>query len=99
MMPKLKITTDKKEMASADVLVCMPVTMPLVMPDNKVGDCAACGRRIQYRPYAPKKVTRMCVDCVKEIVAEKEARGIKTEMLATPTAIAELIDELKKDRQ
>ena len=96
---KLKITTNRKLMASADVLVCVPVTMPLVLPDNKVDDCAACGRRIQYRPTAPRKVTRMCVDCVKEEIAEKEARGIKTEMIATPTAIEEAIAMLKKDEQ
>ena len=96
---KLKITTNRKLMAEADVLVCVPVTMPLAFPDNRVGDCAACGRRIQYRPFTPKKVTRMCVGCVQEIVAEKEARGIKTEMIATPTAIAEAIAMLKKDEQ
>ena len=50
----------------ADVLVCCLITNPLILPDNLVGHCSICFRRIQFRPNVPKTPRKVCEECAPE---------------------------------
>ena len=57
----------------ADVLVCCVITDPLILPDNLVGHCSTCYRRIQFRPNVPKTPRKVCEECApKEITADEK---------------------------
>ena len=47
----------------AGCLICMRLSVPLIMPDNAVGRCAACDCPIQFRPIAPPAIAKVCVEC------------------------------------
>jgi hypothetical protein len=49
------------------ILICAPVDGELQLPDNLVGKCAECGRRLQYRPHAPKG-RMMCLQCALPLI-------------------------------
>lgn len=62
------------EAAKEHVVGCFPIIVgeKAVVPDNKIGICSwGCGRAIQYRPYVPDHVTKVCLYCV----AERVERG------------------------
>ena len=48
------------------VYVCSAYVLgePLHLPGNRVGTCAGCGGRIQYRPHAPEGVEKVCIACM-----------------------------------
>jgi hypothetical protein len=49
------------------VVACTTLTMGErpTMPDNKITPCAyGCGRMIQWRPYLPEHITKVCLYCV-----------------------------------
>lgn len=47
----------------ADVLVCVRLTQPLLMPDNQISLCDACGEAVQHRAHAPKLPRKLCWEC------------------------------------
>jgi hypothetical protein len=49
------------------ILICAPIDGELELPDNLVGKCAECGRRLQYRPHAPKGRT-VCLQCALPLI-------------------------------
>lgn len=53
------------EAEGSSMLLCIPATIPLALPDNLVGPCSGCGRALQWRPRAPKKPPRVCFDCAR----------------------------------
>lgn len=46
----------------ATCIVCAPFSIPLLAPDNHVGNCVDCGMAIQFRPV-PATVPRVCYRC------------------------------------
>ena len=54
----------------ADVLICCLITNPLILPDNLVGHCSTCYRRIQFRPNVPKTPRKVCEECAPVITAD-----------------------------
>ena len=44
--------------------VCVLVGTPTIFTDNLVGECAHCRRPIIFRPYIPKKPTKICWRCL-----------------------------------
>lgn len=72
-MPEV-IEFPEGEAAKEHVVGCFPLIFgeQLVVPDNKTCHCAwGCGRAIQYRPYVPDHVVKVCLYCV----AERVERG------------------------
>jgi hypothetical protein len=48
----------------ADIVVCMRLGASTPFTDNLVGTCNDCGHPIIFRPYAPKKPTKVCLECL-----------------------------------
>lgn len=82
-----ELVVDKADGAAeaCDILVCATFAIEdgLVFPDNRIGNCAECGRAIQWRPHAPTKPKRLCYVCVPNM-----SSGDK--MMITPKTAAEL---------
>jgi len=49
--------------ADAQFIICMALSVPLIMPDNAVGRCAACNGPIQFRPHVPAALAKVCYAC------------------------------------
>ena len=79
----------------ADVVVCMRLTQPLLMPDNEIGLCSECGEAIQYRPYVPKLPRKMCLECIGPRANKAAATG-ELHSILTPEALAEIAAHLRK---
>ena len=47
----------------AAFVVCIGLTVPLTFADNRTGPCADCGDTLQWRPHAPRKPPKLCMDC------------------------------------
>jgi len=60
------VTTEEAE--EADVMVCMPWTIPPILPDNQRAKCGVCGHIVQHRPNVPKRPMRVCVDCAPSVI-------------------------------
>lgn len=51
-------------------------------PDNKLGNCSACGETIIYRPDVPEDVTKMCMPCGFSHMKMTEEKGGEVETAA-----------------
>lgn len=40
------------------------LSVPLVLPDNQVGECSACGSAVQFRPGLPEGFPKVCLECL-----------------------------------
>jgi len=50
--------------ADAGCLICMKLSVPLILPDNVLGTCAACGCGIQFRPVGERaNIVKVCIEC------------------------------------
>jgi len=79
----------------ADVVACMRLTQPLLMPDNEIGLCSECGEAIQYRPHVPKLPRKMCLECIGPRASKAAERG-ELHSILTPEAAAEIAAHLRK---
>jgi hypothetical protein len=52
-----------EEAEKCDWVVCMPWKGVHYFDDDVMGRCAVCGIEVRYRPHAPKKPPRICVEC------------------------------------
>ncbi|MGY3278083.1 hypothetical protein ACVJ5M_005680 [Bradyrhizobium sp. S3.7.6] len=61
-----------KRLPANVILTCARWTsvQSLMLPDNVIGKCAECGHAIQYRPHAPKKARKICMECIPDDVTE-----------------------------
>jgi hypothetical protein len=73
------------------LLLCVRVTTPLMLPDNRVGECRFCGMRVQFRPDAPN-IPKICAECACDHVDEA------TEFSVTQRTLDELRDHINKRR-
>lgn len=65
-----------------DILVCMRVTGPLMLADNATGKCAECQSTIQYRPHAPPKARKICMECAAHLIEPDDVVTTTPQMLA-----------------
>lgn len=61
----------KDEITDADYLACHPVTVPLILPDNRTGTCCACGVPVQFRPIAAMPA-KLCIQCAIQMLKSRE---------------------------
>ena len=54
------------------VVVVMPLSVPLIQPDNLVGTCSVCGRAVQFRPENISAPFKLCAPCVPDFAAGTE---------------------------
>ncbi len=66
-IPCEKVSDERAELA--EMVICVDVTRPLLLPDNKTGPCADCGTALQWRPHAPVNPPKVCLLCATERVA------------------------------
>lgn len=65
---EIKIVSDA-EAETAEIYVCMPWVGPHNYDDDQRGVCVACGVAVRYRPYAPKRPAKVCIDCAPTWIA------------------------------
>lgn len=71
------------------VVVCVRITTPLMIPDNRIGKCSACGWRVQFRPHAPRG-RRLCMECADDVI------GSGAKVVTTPRMLEDYRDYLRK---
>jgi hypothetical protein len=59
---------DDAKADTADMVVCVEATQPLIFADNMTGPCADCGMVLQWRPHSPKRPPKVCMECAMERV-------------------------------
>ncbi len=64
MANKFEVVEDASAASAADIIVVRRLTDPLMMPDNKIGKCSWCKKKIQYRPHNPTKPKMVCDVCI-----------------------------------
>jgi len=65
----VKVVPLDRAKAEGCVYVCTVITVGemLTLPDNKTAPCAwGCGRTVQFRPWAPPELPRVCLYCMSE---------------------------------
>lgn len=72
---KRTITAHRGPVEPGSFVLCPPLSVPLIQPDNRLGTCAQCGKGIQFRPGHPPGLVRICTDCgILIAVTEGETR-------------------------
>lgn len=69
--PLVSVDTETGEVEWLDAVpdgvpfvVVMPLSVPLILPDNLVGTCDVCGRAVQFRPGSAPAPFKICAPCV-----------------------------------
>lgn len=91
--PKIEditITTDE-DAELADYVVCCRVGTQSPFTDNLYGECSECGHQVFFRPHAPKRPKRLCMECA-------EVKFEETDEVFSVTTIAQQ-EALKKLRE
>ena len=78
-----------------DILVCVRLTKPLILPDNEIDICSICGEAIQHRPHVPKLPRKVCMECVMP-EAEKAAAKGELNLHVTEKTARELAEYYRK---
>jgi len=79
------------------VIICAPWSTPLLMPDNRRDVCSQCGRIVQYRPNVRPDFVKLCIECALPMM-ERDAADNELHIFITPESIAELCEQVKKQR-
>lgn len=56
----------------ATFVIVIPLTVPLALRDNLIGNCYACGGAVQFRPGLPDGFPKVCLACLPDFVAGME---------------------------
>jgi hypothetical protein len=68
-MSSFKIPIISQEEAEECVyVVCIRKGQPTPFDDNEEGTCCQCGNAVVFRPHAPKRPARLCLECMLEQV-------------------------------
>lgn len=95
MINRIEIVDSEEDADSADAIVCMRLTSPLMMPDNLIDLCSKCGEAIQHRPHVSKKPPKICWQCAEPLASAMAAKGELVTMITSKTA-AEVADYFRK---
>lgn len=75
-------------------LICARVNGdPLLIGDNKTGNCSECGRLVQFRPHAPTPHVLICVQCFPDVIEPRD------EVVTTPEMIKDFVAHHRKKLQ
>jgi hypothetical protein len=54
---------DTDDIPDDAVVICVYATAETPFGDNLKGVCAMCGVGVQFRPYTPAKLRKLCIPC------------------------------------
>lgn len=94
-MNTLEIVEDPSDACDADVVVCVLLTQPLLLPDNVIDLCSMCGEAIQHRPHIPKGPALVCYPCIEPRLKSEMSKGELVAMI-TPKTATEFREFLRK---
>lgn len=57
-----------EEAEEVSYLICCRQGVPTPLTGNLTGSCCACGSTVIFRPSAPKKPPRLCLQCAADIL-------------------------------
>jgi hypothetical protein len=66
-LPPIKVVSDAEAEKSDYVVCCKLANDPGCFDDNLVGECAACGAPVIFRPHSPKRPAKICTECFVEM--------------------------------
>lgn len=46
------------------VVCCVKAEDETPFEDNLIGECFKCGCKVQFRPYVPVAIRKVCLDCL-----------------------------------
>lgn len=55
---------EPEEAEDSDFVVCVLASEPTPFIDNLTGVCVDCGQAVQFRPHAPKRPPKICLQCM-----------------------------------
>lgn len=93
--PTVEVVSQDDAEALAEFYVCPRLTQPLMMPDNEIDLCTMCGEAIQFRPHAPKRLDKVCTECVDNEIAPS---ADDVHVLITPKVAKEVSAIMRKRR-
>jgi hypothetical protein len=77
----------------ADFVACLKkVNDTGAFSDNEEGVCSKCGEVVIFRPYAPKKPARICMECVTEMLGGKQE--LAKQACTTNRSFAEAVNHI-----
>jgi len=69
---KVKVVSDE-QCEQSDYVACVKWSTPGHFDDDLQGTCCRCGVSVRFRPHAPKKPPRICLQCLLKEVEEIDA--------------------------
>ena len=72
-IPMTVVSEAKAE--DAEMVVCLLEGMFTLFEDNLTAPCACCRRTVIFRPTAPKKPQKLCMDCAAPMMAPAAGRA------------------------
>lgn len=94
-MPNVLEIDEEGNAEDADVMVCMRLTSPLMLPDNEIDICADCGEAIQHRPHVPRVPRKICFECAEPQIKKLAAKG-ELHSIITPETAADIAAYIRK---
>lgn len=70
----IKIVSNEVAEQAAFVVCMRKADDPGYFKDNDEGTCSHCHETVVFRPETPKKPPRICVQCMKELIAAGDPR-------------------------
>lgn len=58
----------QEEAEQVELVVCCRVGLPRHFDDDEEGVCSHCGHAIFFRPTAPRKPPKVCVECTMDML-------------------------------
>jgi hypothetical protein len=55
-----------------DVVVCIRASDPSPFTDNLRGVCMECGGTVQFRPYVPVSLPKLCIACAPAVLEREK---------------------------
>lgn len=68
-IPDIEVVSDN-EAELADFVVCCRTGTPTPFKDNLYGECSECSHQVFFRPHAPKRPPRVCMECAMQKISE-----------------------------
>lgn len=62
--------TDRPE--DCDACICVTADTPTPFSDNLLGACHECGVRVQFRPYVPVSLPKLCIPCAHRVLVKED---------------------------
>lgn len=62
----------KEELKDADFCLCIPKAWESNFKDNLVDKCFFCKQEVYFRPYIPRSLKKVCMECADKVMDYKK---------------------------